>query len=196
MSTFSDSTRTPENISEEDYIDFQKLVNAVKNFRTQIDGYNINIYSENTPEFLSSIFYQEHFAMSAVLEAFIDKNEINFRELNESVFNRVPQEFIYKVPVTFFQNIILRMIRLGLIDSIETGNKNLLMFKITEEGILALRQQTYQSLAASSFFNFQTQELNKQFLSINRRSLRMNIYMLIVTIGSILVTIYTVYKTN
>jgi hypothetical protein len=76
------------------------------------------------------------------------------------------------------------MIRFGFIIPKKTENIDLPLFEITEIGISALQQQTFQSLAASSFYNYHTHLLNK-------RSLWMNLWMLIVTIASVVVTIIT-----
>ena len=78
------------------------------------------------------------------------------------------------------------MIRLGLVEPIETDNKYAPNFKITDDGVKAYQAHTFQSLATSSFFNYQTY--------------RMSILMMIVTIISVLVAILsiivTIYVTN
>jgi hypothetical protein len=127
--------------------------------------------------------------MAAVLDAFYNKDQMNYRELNESVINYVPKELIWQLPATFFQYIIIKMIRLGLIIPVESEDKFLPSFKISEDGTKALQQQTFQNLAASSFYNFQTFILNK-------RSMRINVLMLIVTIMSVIVTVLTILKSN
>lgn len=193
MRTISEINKHPETITKEEAKVFLKTLRLVKELGKQTEGYNIKIQSDNTSDLIYSNFYQEHFAMSAILEAFLNKNEINFKDLNEFVFNRVPKE-VLDVPITYYQNIILKMIRMGLITSTSNENDYLPIFEITDAGIDALAQQTFQSLAASSFYNFQTNKLNIRSLEINKRSLRMNLFMLIVTIGSIVVTIFAVLK--
>jgi Mg2+ and Co2+ transporter CorA len=125
--------------------------------------------------------------MSAVLEAFSFNNEINFKDLNETILNYVPKKFIWEIRVTELNQIIGKMIRLGFIEPIKTNNEYNPKFKITIKGIETIQQQTYQSLASSSFFNYQTFQLSK-------RANKMNVLMLIVTIMSVIVTLMTIFK--
>jgi len=185
MNTVSYLKKHPEKVTKEDAQAFFQLLQVVKVIGKQTEGYNIKIDSNNTTDYISTNLYQEHSAMSAILEAFIDKNEINYKDLNESVFNRIPKE-VSNIPIITYQTVILRMIRMGLITSCESEDEYLPIFKITDIGIDALTKQTFQSLAASSFYNYQTRELNKRYL-------RLNLYMLIVTIVSILVTLITIF---
>lgn len=75
--------------------------------------------------------------MSAVLEAFYFKNKISFKELNETIVNDVPKEFIWEIFIARINLVISKMIRLGLVEAIETNNKDAPDFKITDDGIKA-----------------------------------------------------------
>lgn len=185
MATLADFIKNPDDRTEEELTDYFKLINTVHDFRNSIQGYNVEIKSDNTTSHISKRFYEEHVIMSAVLDSFHSKNEINFKELNEHIFNYIPKKFLDDMPLRFIHFIILKMIRMGLIIPIKSENIYLPIFKITDAGIHALQQQTFQSLATSSFFNYHTHVLNK-------RSIWMNLCMLIVTITSVIVTIITI----
>ena len=184
MATLKDFINHPEDQTKEEWADYLKLINTVYDFKSSIQGYNVEIRSYNSTSQISKRFYEEHVIMASVLDSFNSKNEINFKELNEHIFNYIPKTFLHDIPVKSIQNIILKMIRFGFIIPKKTENIDLPLFEITEIGISALQQQTFQSLAASSFYNYHTHLLNK-------RSLWMNLLMLIVTIASVVVTIIT-----
>ena len=177
----------PESMTEEEKEGMAKLFESFKELVKSCEPYsNIEPVLKNTASTLSERFYQEHFIMSAILEAFFFKNEISFKELNETIVNYVPKGFIWDISVARINLVISKMIRLGLVEAIETDNKYAPNFKITDDGVKAYQAHTFQSLATSSFFNYQTY--------------RMSILMMIVTIISVLVAILsiivTIYVTN
>lgn len=187
MAKLSDYIKHPEKISEEEWQDYHKMIEGIMEMKQSFANYNIDIKTNNTSDNISKMFYQEHFIMAGILEAFYSGDEISFKQLNESLLNYFPKEFLWNTTVVYINSIIARMIQLGFINPIKTDDKYSPKFKITDLGINALQQQTFQNLASSSFFNYQTHILNK-------RSVRMNILMLIVTIVSVLVTIITILK--
>jgi hypothetical protein len=184
MRILADFMKHSEDTSKEEVIKFKKLIETVHEFGESIQGYNVELNSKNTTSHVSKRFYVEQVTMAAVLDSFLSKNEIDFKELNTHVFNYVPKQFLSDLHVTFFQNTILKMIRLGLITAKETENKFMPVFEITESGIQALQQQTFQSLASSSFYSYQTN-------TVNQKLLLLTICVLIVTVASVIVTILT-----
>lgn len=182
MKSLADLSKHPEDVSEQDLIEFKRLIEAVHEFGKSLEGYNVELNFKNTASHVSKRFYVEQVTMAAVLDAFLSKNEIDFKELNNHVFNYVPKHFLSELPVTFFQNIILKMIRLGLITAKETENIYMPVFEITEIGIHSLQQQTFQSLASSSFYSYQTNNVNQKLLLLT-------VCVLIVTIASVVVTV-------
>ena len=142
--TLREISKNPENMTEEERKDMAELFASLKEVGKACEPYDIKTIRKNTVNTLSKRFYQEHFIMSAVLESFFVKNEISFKELNETIVNYIPKE------------------------------------------VKAYQAHTFQSLATSSFFNYQTY--------------RMSILMMIVTIISVLVAILsiivTIYVTN
>lgn len=187
MPTLRDYVEHPEKVTETEWNEYYKMTESFIELKKSFSNYDISINTNNSRERISLVFYQEHFIMAGILEAFYISNEISFKELNESLLNYIPKDFIWKVTGNYVNSIIIKMIRLGFIIPLKTEDKYSPKFQITNEGIDSLRQQIFQNLASSSFFNYQA-------LLINKRSLRMNIYMLIVTIASILVTIITILK--
>jgi hypothetical protein len=185
--TLAEICKNPESMTDEEIKDVKEMMNAFAKLGKSLEPYNIEIQSNNTSSKLSKKFYQEHFIMSAILEAFLFKNEITFKELNESIVNHAPKEFIWNVTAAYQNLIIGKMIRLGLIVSVETENEYNPKFQITDDGISTYRQYTFQSLASSSFFNYQTHLLNK-------RANKMTILMFIVAIMSVIVTILSIIK--
>ena len=185
--TLMEIFNNPESMTEEEKEGMAKLFESFKELVKSCEPYsNIEPVLKNTASTLSERFYQEHFIMSAILEAFFFKNEISFKELNETIVNYVPKGFIWDISVARINLVISKMIRLGLVEAIETDNKYAPNFKITDDGVKAYQAHTFQSLATSSFFNYQTY--------------RMSILMMIVTIISVLVAILsiivTIYVTN
>lgn len=66
------------------------------------------------------------------------------------------------------------------------------VFAITEEGYVALRQQTYSNLAQTALFNLLTQRLNDKSLALNERTVRQNRMMLYVAVASAIVAVISV----
>lgn len=124
--------------------------------------------------------------MAGILEAFFERDEISFNDLNESLLNYSPSEFLWDIPVNFINLTIIKMIRLGFIVPIETENIYSPNFKITELGVSALQQQIFQNLASSTFYNYQTHLLN-------RKTIRIEILMLIITFLSVIATLLSIF---
>lgn len=89
---------------------------------------------------------------------------------------------------------ISKMIRLGLVEAIETDNKYAPNFKITDDGIKAYQEHTFQTLATSSFFNYQTYQLNKKADRMSKLMLAATIASVLVAILSVIVTIWVARK--
>lgn len=182
-------------MTEEEKEGMAKLFESFKELVKSCEPYsNIEPVLKNTASTLSERFYQEHFIMSAILEAFFFKNEISFKELNETIVNYVPKEFIWDISVARINLVISKMIRLGLVEAIETDNKYAPNFKITDDGIKAYQEHTFQTLATSSFFNYQTYQLNKKADRMSKLMLAATIASVLVAILSVIVTIWVARK--
>ncbi len=192
--TLSELAKNPESMTEEEKNNMSKVFKAFKELGKAFEPYNTEPILNNTANTLSERFYQEHFIMAAVLEAFCIKNEISFKELNKTIINYVPKEFIWDIPVARINFVISKMIRLGLIEFVETDNKYAPNFKITNDGVKAYQEHTFQTLATSSFFNYQTYQINKKADKISKLMLIVTIISVLVAILSVIVTIYVTSK--
>lgn len=98
--TLMEIFNNPESMTEEEKEGMAKLFESFKELVKSCEPYsNIEPVLKNTASTLSERFYQEHFIMSAILEAFFFKNEISFKELNETIVNYVPKGFIWDISV-------------------------------------------------------------------------------------------------
>lgn len=185
---------SPENMTEEEKKGMSKLFETLRELGKVCESYNIECNSKNTTNRLSKRFYQEHFIMSAILEAFFIKDEISFKELNQTIANYIPQEFIWDIPVAQINLVIVKMKRLGFIELVETENEYAPNFKITDDGAKAYQVHTFQTLATSSFFNYQTYHLNKKADRISKLMLIATIVSILVAILSVIVTICVTSK--
>ena len=106
------------------------------------------------------------------------------------IYNRIPKkDYLFKLRVVDNPIAVGKLVRLGLLEKNITENEYNPKFKITEAGIKAMQQQTFQTLAASSFYNYQTYKLNK-------RMLWMSLCMLLTAIVSIVVSVIAILKTQ
>ena len=161
----------------------QILVATINKVRDATEAYStIHDSMRHDTKTMSKRFCQDHLVMSAILEAFFIKNEISFKELNENIYSNIPKNISWNIAISQINLIIAKMIRLGLIIAIKTENEYNPNFRITEDGVKAYQNQTYQILASSSFFNYQTYLLNKKANWIA-------ILMALVTVISVIVAI-------
>jgi hypothetical protein len=162
------------------------------------DPWNFKISNERTTSDVAIQLYQEHFCIATVLEAFIAGEEIEFKDLNHYVFSVAPSDFL-DMSVARFNLTLAKMIRLGyLIADLKSEKQK---FAITELGVKVWQQQTFQSLAATSFFSYQSQllnveshRLNKTSVTLNKSVLILSAFSLIVAILSIFIAVYSLNK--
>ncbi len=162
------------------------------------DQWNFKISNERTTSDITIQLYQEHFCIATVLEAFITSEEIEFKDLNQYVFSVAPNDFL-NMSVARFNLVLAKMIRLGyLVADLESEKQK---FAITELGVKVWQQQTFQSLAATSFFSYQSQlinieshKLNKTSVILNKSVLILTAFSLIVAIASIIIAVYSLHK--
>lgn len=174
--------------TEEDIEEYKKFVELIENLKKASSIYHIEINENVTVNKLSLKFYIDNLIMSAVMEAFYSGNNIDFNYIINAIYPRIPK-WIWRLKITVndCQMAISKLVRLGLLEPIESENNHNPIFKITDDGIKALQEQTFQNLAVSSFFSYQT-------YIMNRRSFWMTILMLIVAIMSVFVTIFTLNR--
>lgn len=132
--------------------------------------------------------------MAAILEAFLIDEKLDFKDLNKAVYSYVPKDFIWDIPANTSQVVIVKMIRLGYIEAMQSENEVLPKFSITKLCVEILQQQTFQNLSATSFFNYQTHLLNQQSQLLSNRSFKINVLAISVAILSVILTIITLLQ--
>jgi hypothetical protein len=181
--------------SEKDWDEVLKNIENAKKIGSPWEAYDFTLTNDNTKNKVASSFYIEHFLMAAILEAFLINERLDFRDLNKAIYEYVPKDFIWDTPAKISQIVILKMVRLGYIEATKNGNNILPIFNITKLGIETLQQQTFQSLSATSFFNYQTHLFSEQSQLINKRSFKINVLAMSVAILSVILTIITTLRT-
>jgi hypothetical protein len=121
--------------------------------------------------------------MAAVLESFVYSPEQEYKDINKFVFNYTDKGFFWEVPVARYNLYLAKLAILGLIEVTKEDKYNP-TFAITDEGIVAIRQQNYSNLAQAALFNLQTLKLSKRAVWQN--------WMIIVTIASVVVAVVSV----
>ena len=194
--TLKELSEHPERASEEDRKAFEEAFNTIREFKERskyiLNG--ITPKSGRSQEELSKSYYEETMLMAAVLESFVYSPEQEYQDINKFVFNYTDNAFIFDVSVARYNLYLAKLTILGLIEVTKEDKYNP-TFAITEEGIVAIRQQNYSNLAQAALFNLQTQRLNDQTLELSKRAVKQNWLMLIVAIASAVAAIVSVFIT-
>ena len=143
---------------------------------------------------LPTDYYVDTMLMAAILESFTLVPAQEYKDINKFVFNYTDKAFIWDIPVTTCYRCLAKLCAVGLLELTKEDKYNP-SFAITDEGYVALRQQTYANLAQTALFNLKTQQLNDQTLVLNKRAVRQNWKMLAVAIASTVVVIVGVIAT-
>lgn len=184
--TFNEISENWENIPPEEQESFIKRSQELRSsVLTAAKAYNVKPNYENTTEHIANRFYAENLIMAGVLEAFYAKSEISLKDLNQSIENYIHSELKKDLTLKFQKEAIAKTIKLGYITVVETEDGNMPNFKITDLGIKTMQNQTFQTLAATSFFNYQTQQLNNNSVKISN-------WMLIIAIISVVASIVSI----
>jgi hypothetical protein len=176
------------NLSEKDTEDIKKKIDLTKNLMdaTSMDHIDMNENAKTSK--LSCQFYIDNLIMSTVMESFYSGDEINYKEIDNRIHHKAPKWIWFlQMSKSDINRAVFKLIWLGFIQSIKSKDENNQKFRITDDGIKALKEQIFQNLEASSFFSYQT-------YIMNRRSFFMTILMLLVTIASVVVTIISLKR--
>lgn len=144
----------------------QQLIDT-KRMTSLLDSYVIDINNKVSTSKTSLRFYAHHFLMAAILEAFITKEYLTLKELNQLTWNNIPKSLAFSITISDYHSSLIKMVRLGYLVTTESTEHNLPLFKITEIGIQSLQNQSLQNLASASFFNHQAFGFNKKAFVIN-----------------------------
>jgi len=191
--TLKELSEHPERASEECKKAFEDALNAIREFKEQ-SKYVLNGIipkSGRSQNELAKSYYEETMLMAAVLESFVYSPEQEYKDINKFVFNYTDKGFFWEVSVARYNLYLVKLAILGLIEVTKEDKYNP-TFAITDEGIVAIRQQNYSNLAQAALFNLQTQRLNDQTLELSKRAVKQNWLMLIVAIASAVAAILSV----
>lgn len=184
--TLKELSEHPELASEEDQKAMEKAMNAIREIGEQskylLNG--ITPKSGRNQEELAKSYYEETMLMAAVLESFVYSPEQEYKDINKFVFNYTDKGFIWEVSVARYNLYLAKLAILGLIEVTKEDKYNP-TFAITDEGIVAIRQQNYSNLAQAALFNLQT-------LKLSKRAVWQNWMMIIVTVASVVVAVVSV----
>ena len=184
--TLKELSEHPERASEEDQKAMEKAMNAIREIGEQskylLNG--ITPKSGRNQEELAKSYYEETMLMAAVLESFVYSPEQEYKDINKFVFNYTDKGFFWEVSVARYNLYLAKLAILGLIEVTKEDKYNP-TFAITDEGIVAIRQQNYSNLAQAALFNLQTIKLSK-------RAVWQNWMMFIVSIASVVVAVVCV----
>lgn len=184
--TLKELSEHPERASEEDLKAMEEAMNAIREIGEQskyvLNG--VTPKSGRSQEELAKSYYEETMLMSAILESFVYCPEQEYKDINKFVFNYTDKGFFWEVSVARYNLYLAKLAILGLIEVTKEDKYNP-TFAITEEGIVAIRQQNYSNLAQTALFNLQT-------LKLSKRAVWQNWMMIIVAVASIVVAIVSV----
>ena len=184
--TLKELSEHPDRASEEDQKAMEKAMNAIREIGEQskylLNG--ITPKSGRNQEELAKSYYEETMLMAAVLESFVYSPEQEYKDINKFVFNYTDKGFFWEVSVARYNLYLAKLAILGLIEVTKEDKYNP-TFAITDEGIVAIRQQNYSNLAQAALFNLQT-------LKLSKRAVWQNWMMIIVTVASVVVAVVSV----
>lgn len=184
--TLKELSEHPERTSEEDQKAMEKAMNAIREIGEQskylLNG--ITPKSGRNQEELAKSYYEETMLMAAILESFVYSPEQEYKDINKFVFNYTDKGFFWEVSVARYNLYLAKLAILGLIEVTKEDKYNP-TFAITDEGIVAIRQQNYSNLAQAALFNLQT-------LKLSKRAVWQNWMMIIVTVASVVVAVVSV----
>ena len=184
--TLKELSEHPERASEEDQKAMEKAMNAIREIGEQskylLNG--ITPKSGRNQEELAKSYYEETMLMAAVLESFVYSPEQEYKDINKFVFNYTDKGFFWEVSVARYNLYLAKLAILGLIEVTKEDKYNP-TFAITDEGVVAIRQQNYSNLAQAALFNLQT-------LKLSKRAVWQNWMMIIVTVASVVVAVVSV----
>ena len=192
--TLKELSEHPERASEEELKALEEAFNTIREFgkRSKYILSGITMESGRSQEELAKSYYEETMLMSAILESFVYSPEQEYKDINKFVFNFTDKAFVWDVSVARYNLYLSKLVILGLVKVTEEDKYNP-TFVVTDEGLEAIRQQTYSNLAQAALFNLQTQRLNDKALDMSRRTVRQNWMMLIVAVASAIAAFVSVF---
>ena len=192
--TLKELSEHPELASEEDLKYFAESIRILNEMGKHIDIVmnGVTMESGRTQEEIAHGYYVETMLMAAILESFVLVSKQEYKDINKFVFNYTDKAFIWDIPITDYYKSLVKLCALGLL-KVTREDKYNPKFAITEDGVDALKQQTYSNLAQTALFNLKTQQLNDKSIDLSKRVVKQNWMMLIVAIASAVAAFISVF---
>lgn len=193
--TLKELSEYPEQASEEDLKAFAECLKMMNELGKTISPIMNGVSAESgrSKEEIAYAYYVDTMLMAAILESFtLSTGEQEYKDINKFVFNYTDKAFMWDMPITTYFRCLARLRSMGLLELTKEDKYNP-SFKITDEGILALQEQTYANLAQTALFNLKTQQLNDQTIELSKRSVRQNWMMLAVAVASAIAAFVSVF---
>lgn len=165
--------------------EFLELLENTKQIKNIFEIYEDSGGLENkiSNKKISKDIYVKNFLMASILDAFMFRESLNLKELYNIVMSyKIPQDFIWSLPAKELDLIIVEMIKLGYIEPYRKEKTLVPIFQLTELGITTLQERTLQNLALTSFYSYQSYELNKRAINLSLIALAVSIVAIIVSI--------------
>ena len=174
---------TKEEIEKKQNEEFLELLEKTKKIKSKWEVYNLGQIDRKSDKNISTKLYEENFLMSSILDAFTFRSSLNLKEILEIVLSeKVPNHFFNKVSVQKVYAIIAEMIKLGYIETYQEEKTVIPIFQLTNLGIKTLQERTLQNLALSSFYSYQSYNLNKKAINLSLIALVISVIAIIVSI--------------
>lgn len=188
--TLKELSDHPERASEEDLKALAESVRLIKEMGKSVEPLinGVTLESGRTKEEIAYGYYVDTMLMAAILESFTMVKEQEYKDISKFVFNCTDKAFFWDMPVTTYYSCLAKLCAIGLLKLMKDDKYNP-SFAITDDGVAALRQQTYANLAQTALFNLKTQQLNDKTLELSKRAVRQNWLMLVVALASVVVAI-------
>lgn len=192
--TLKELSDHPERASEEDLKALAESVRLIKEMGKSVEPLinGVTLESGRTKEEIAYGYYVDTMLMAAILESFTMVKEQEYKDISKFVFNCTDKVFFWDMPVTTYYSCLAKLCAIGLLKLTKEDKYNP-TFVVTDEGLEAIRQQTYSNLAQAALFNLQTQRLNDKALDMSRRTVRQNWMMLIVAVASAIAAFVSVF---
>lgn len=174
---------TREHIEDKQNEDFMNLLERTRKINNIWEVYDFGKIKLKSNKQISKKIYEQNFLMSAILDSFIHNQSRNLKELLHMVLNeKIPLYFFYNVSIQDIYRVIIEMIKLGYIELYRKEQTMVPIFQLTNLGVKMLQERTLQNVALSSFYNYQSYELNKKTVYLSFIAVFLAILAIIVSI--------------
>lgn len=196
MATLGEIMNDPSRATEDDVNALRDIFDKLNLLKSSLKPYEgITMDSGRPIKEIALRFYQENLILSAILDAFVYKENYYFVDLNKWVFDYVDKDFIWEVSIPYYNRCVAKLCNIGLLKAESNDEKDINpKISITDEGKNALRQQTYANLAQSSLFNYQASLSNEESVKLNKQIKWITVTSVIVSVLALFVAIIALLR--